>query len=311
MSELQNPEIFRTILDSLHTGVFVVDREGKIVYWNQGAAHAAGYMQHEVIGRPFENIMQCRRDVSKTDEQSPPCSFTRILHEGKATAVGVHLRHKRGHSVPMLVHWAPIRNQHGSILAVAASFDTRSSRSQREQDQHNLLPLAGLDIATGVANHNFTLFHLRENLASFTEYHIPFGIIRVRADGLEHFRATYGREASDAIFLVIAQTLSNSFRPSDFVGRWGGDEFLVILTNCGSAGVRSVYERTCKIIGFAEIRWWGKLLSLSTSMGCASAEPGDTIELLLKRAQYAPDQAAAAAAGDGSPGPRNHLREQG
>jgi diguanylate cyclase (GGDEF)-like protein/PAS domain S-box-containing protein len=306
MSELQNPEIFRTILDSLQTGVCVVDREGRIVYWNQGAAHAAGYMQHEVIGRPYEDIMQCRRDAN---EHSPACPFTRILHEGKPTAVGVHLRHKRGHSVPMLMHMVPVRNQHGSILAIAASFDSRSFRSQREQDQRNLLPLAGLDVGTGVANHNFTLFHLRENLASFTEYHIPFGIIRVRADGLEHFRATYGREAGDAIFLVIAQTLSNSFRPSDFVGRWGEDEFLVILTNCGNVGLRSVYERARKIIGSAEIRWWGKLLSLPTSMACASVEPGDTIELLLQRAEYAPEQAAVTAAADGPPGPRNRLRE--
>jgi diguanylate cyclase (GGDEF)-like protein/PAS domain S-box-containing protein len=307
MSELQSPEIFRTILDNLHTGVCVVDREGKIAFWNQGAAHATGYMQHEVIGRSYEDIMQCRSGAQRTVEPSPACPFTRILHEGKPTAVGVHLRHKRGHSVSMLMYMAPIRNQTGSILGVVVSFDARSSRSRREQDQHNLLPLAGLDVSTGIANHNFTLFHLRENLASYTEYHIPFGIIRVHANGLEHFRATYGREASAAIFLVIAQTLSNSFRPSDFVGRWGEDEFLVILTNCGSAGVRSVYERSQKLIGSAEIRWWGKLLSLSTSMGCASAELGDTIELLLKRAQYPPDQAGAAAA-DAS-GARNRLRE--
>ena len=305
MSELQSPEIFRTILDSLQTGVCVVDREGKIVFWNQGAAHVAGYMQHEVIGRPYEDIMQCRRDAQKTDEHSPACPFTRILHEGKPTAVGVHLRHKRGHSVPMLMHMVPVRNQHGSILAIAASFDSRSFRSQREQDQHNLLPLAGLDIATGVANHNFTLFHLRENLASFVEYHIPFAIMRVRANGLEHFRAAYGREAGDAISLVIAQTLSNSFRPSDFVGRWGEDEFLVILTNCGNTGVRSVYERSRKLIGSAEIRWWGELLSLSTSMGFASVEPGDTIDLLLQRAGCLPNQAGAAAATSGPPAARH------
>lgn len=303
MSELQNPEIFRTILDSLQTGVCVVDREGKIVFWNQGAAHVVGYMQHEVIGRSYEVVMHCQREDHRHDAHSPAGPFTRILHEGKATAVGVYLRHKRGHSLPTLMHMVPIRNQHGSILAIAASFDPH--RSQREHSQRNLLPLAGLDVGTGVANHNFTLFHLREHLASFAEYHIPFGIIRVRADGLEHFRAAYGREASDAISLVIAQTLSNSLRPSDFVGRWGEDEFLVILSNCGSTGVRSVYERSRKLIGSAEIRWWGELLSVSTSMGSASVEPGDTIELLLQRARYLSNQAGAAAAASSPPAVRN------
>jgi len=304
MTELQSPEIFRNILDSLQTGVCVVDREGKILFWNEGAAHVSGYMQHEVIGHSYEQVMQCQREQGDR-EHGRGSPFTRILHEGKATAVGVYLRHKRGHSVPMLMHMAPVRNQHGSILAIAASFDPQSSRSQREHSQRNLLPLAGLDVSTGVANHNFTLFHLREHLASFAEYHIPFGFIRVRADGLDHFRAAYGREASDAIAKLIAQTLSNGLRPSDFVGRWGEDEFLVILTNCGSAGVRSVYERTRKILRSAEIRWWGELLSLPTSMGCTSVELGDTVELMLKRAEYLPNQRAAAAAQGSAAGP-NH-----
>jgi diguanylate cyclase (GGDEF)-like protein/PAS domain S-box-containing protein len=283
----------------------VVDREGKILFWNEGAAHVSGYMQHEVIGHSYEQLMQCQRENEGGREHGAANPFARILHEGKASVVGVYLRHKRGHSVPMLMHMAPVRNQHGSILAIAASFDPQSSRSEREHSQRNLLPLAGLDVSTGIANHNFTLFHLREHLASFAEYHIPFGIIRVRADGLDHFRAAYGREANDAIAKVIAQTLSNSFRPGDFVGRWGEDEFLVILTNCGSAGVRSVYERTRKILRSAEIRWWGELLSLPTSMECSSVESGDTVELLLQRAGSCPNRPAAAAVADGSPVVRN------
>lgn len=301
MTELQSPEIFRNILDSLPTGVCVVNREGKIVFWNEGAAHVSGYRQHEVIGHSYEQVMQCQHENQKTSESNPGSPFTRILQEGKATAVGVYLRHKRGHSVPTLMRMAPVRNQHGSILAIAASFDPQASRSQREHSQRNLLPLAGLDVSTGVANHNFTLFHLREHLASFAEYQIPFGIIRVQADGMDHFCAAYGREAGDAIALVIAQTLSNSFRPSDFVGRWGEDEFVVILANCGNTGVRSVYERARKILRAAEIRWWGELLSLPTSMGCTSVELGDTVELMLQRADYPPDRPESRAAAAGPP----------
>lgn len=305
MPELQNPEILRTVLDSLQTGVCVVDRDGKIVFWNQGAAHAAGYMQHEVMGRCSQDVMVCPRGDPSNHEQSLACPFTRTLHEGKPTTVGMHLRHKRGYSVPVLVHLAPVRNQHGSIVAVAASFDAQSSRSQAEHSRRNLPPLAGMDASSGVANHHLTLFHLQENLASFTQYHIPFGILRVRADGLEHFRAAYGREASDAISLVIAQTLSNSFRPSDFVGRWSDDEFLVLLSNCGSAGVQSVYERSRKLSPSAEIRWWGELLAVPISMGYTSVELGDTIDLLLQRAECPQPSSTAFAAAAGSPRPRS------
>ena len=50
MSELENPEIFRAVLDNLPTAVYLVDRNGKILFWNQGAEHITGHMRHEVIG---------------------------------------------------------------------------------------------------------------------------------------------------------------------------------------------------------------------------------------------------------------------
>jgi len=51
MSELQDPEIFRSVLDALQTGVSVADRNGKILFWNQGAERLTGHKQHEVVGR--------------------------------------------------------------------------------------------------------------------------------------------------------------------------------------------------------------------------------------------------------------------
>src|SRR5579872_5777924 len=51
MSELQDPEIFRTVLDTLQTGVSVTDRNGRILFWNQGAERVTGHKRHEVVGR--------------------------------------------------------------------------------------------------------------------------------------------------------------------------------------------------------------------------------------------------------------------
>lgn len=51
MMELQDPEIFQTVLDSLHIGVCLVGRDGRILYWNEGAEKITGYRRHEVLGR--------------------------------------------------------------------------------------------------------------------------------------------------------------------------------------------------------------------------------------------------------------------
>ena len=140
-------------------------------------------------------------------------------------------------------------------------------------------------------NQEFTQFHLAENLASFTRYHLPFGIIAIQVDRLEHFRSNYGPPAGDAILSVVAQTMKNVFRPTDFVGRWADDQFLAILINCGDHGVET-WERIRSLITCAGLRWWSDELSVTTSVGYATAQTGDTIDSLLNRAQVSLQQAS-------------------
>src|ERR1700680_4118702 len=76
MPDLQDPELFRTVLDSLQTGVFVADRNGKILFWNQGAERLTGHKRHEVVGR------WCRDHilVQRNDQGCAACGGTCPLH---------------------------------------------------------------------------------------------------------------------------------------------------------------------------------------------------------------------------------------
>ena len=302
MSVLRNPELFRTVLDNLQTGVCVADRSGKIQLWNHGAELITGHLQYELIGRPYTDYFQAPAKATAPVDPEGASAFTRSLHEGKPAQARVQLRHKEGHLLPVLLHTAPIRDPHGSIVAICGSFDVERFRAQDLRSRRHSVPHNCLDAVTGVATHGFTQFHLRENLAGLAEYQMPFGVICARAEGLEHFGATYGREASDAMLSVIAQDLSNCFRPADLVGRWAQDEFLAILPNCPAPALEKVFKRIRKTIPSAEIRWWGELLSLPLTLGCAAAEPADTIETLMQRAwrllgQITGAKASIAAAG--------------
>ncbi len=136
-----------------------------------------------------------------------------------------------------------------------------------------------MDETTGVANHGFIEFHMRENLAGFVEYHVPFGIMCVQVEHFDHLRAAYGRQATDSILRVVAETLRNGLRPSDVVGHWGENQFLAVLPNCGGRGAEKAAERVQKLVAGAGIHWWGEHLSIATSIGYAGAEAGDTGEI--------------------------------
>jgi len=308
MSDLQDPEIFRTVLDSLQTGVSMLDRNGKIQFWNQGAERLTGHKRHEVVGRSCRNNILPHCNDQGCVACGATCPFTRTMREAKPQEAKMQLRHKEGHPVHVLMRIAPIRDSHGSIIGIAESFDEQKFGSDRDRNRHTLAAHGCMDETTGVPNHEFTRFHLSENFESFALYHLPFGIIAIQVDRLEHLRAAYGRQAGDAVLRVVAQTMKNAFRPSDFLGRWTEDQFLAILINCGRPGVEQTWERIRKMVTCAGLRWWSDQLLVTTSVGYATAQAGDTIASLLNRAQSSLEQssvkqaATAATGSQGSPG---------
>jgi len=296
------------VLDSLQTGVSMVDRNGKILFWNQGAERLTGHKRHEVVGRSCRDNILVQCNDRGCVACGATCPISRTLHEGKPQEAKMQLRHKAGHPVHVLMRIAPIRDPHGSIIGITESFDEQKFESERERNRHTLAEHGCMDETTGVPNHDFTQFHLSKNFAGFARYHLPFGVIAIQVDRLEHFRAAYGRQAGDAVLRVVAQTMRNAFRPSDFLGRWTEDQFLAILINCGDPGVEHTWERIRKMVTCAGLRWWSDELSVTTSVGHATVQAEDTIDSLLHRATRLLQQsstvrtASASAGSQGSQG---------
>ncbi len=302
MADLLDPEILRTVLDSLQTGVCLTDREKKIRFWNEGAERITGYHRHEVVGHSWKENTLPRCDGEACESCGATCPFSRSIQDGKAIETKLDLRHKEGHRTSVHLWMVPIRDAHGSVIGTAQSFDRRAQISERRREQ-SLATYGCLDEITGIPNHSFTEFNLRENLASFATYHLPFGIMLIEIDALDHFQSSYGREAAAAVLHVVAQTLKDSLRPTDFLGRWRKTQFLAILMNSTHSGVTAAAERIRRLVRCAHLEWWGDELKVSTSVGSATIQAGDTLEVLIERAHKslqqnkAPESAARHAAG--------------
>src|SRR5438067_1256624 len=119
MPELQDPDIFRTILESLQTGVYVVGRDGRILFWNQGAEKITGYLRHEALGRFCrENVLAHCNDHNCV-QCGVSCPIAGTLHEGKSSQGEIYFRHKKGHRVPVYLRTVAIRDPHGSVIGAA------------------------------------------------------------------------------------------------------------------------------------------------------------------------------------------------
>jgi PAS domain S-box-containing protein len=282
MSGWVDPEVFQTVLIGLQTGVYLVDRDRKIVFWNDGAQRITGYMRHEVIGRFCRDDLLCYCDDQGEPLHGSLAPLTNALQEGRPRQAHLYLRHKAGHRVPVRLHTTPIRDGKGAIVGAAESFDEASFVLPLDRHQSQLAAYGCLDPGSNSPNHAFTHSHLRENLSCFSEYHLPFGVLCIEIEQLQQLRETRGGEAVEAILHVIAQTIRHAL-PDAFLGRWSYEQFLVIISDCTRVDLERAVHDIRNIVARSAIHWWGDSLSAEVSLGWTMVETGDSLESLLTR----------------------------
>lgn len=152
--------------------------------------------------------------------------------------------------------------------------------------QDELEKLSNSDSLTGVYNRRATLQRLEESISRARRYHEELSILLFDVDRFMWLNHLIGRAAADVALERIASLLRRKLRDCDIIGRYGGDEFLVVLPHTGidSAWVAAERVRTSieeLEIGDAE----GRIHPITVSAGLASYEPGDDITAMTHRAE--------------------------
>jgi len=285
MPAFQDPEIYRDILDGLQIGVSVLDLKKKIVFWSDGAEQITGYSRIDVLGHSCNENILLPCNQSSCEMCSEKCPIASALHDGRPFEALSFIHHKSGHRTPVHTWAIPLRDKHGSMIGVIQTFEGEIAINGPDPNDQTMKERGWLDESTGLPNQTMMLSHLRETLGSFTELHIPFGVIWVQVHELDQLRARYGQEAATSMLQVLARTLRNTIWPTDFVGRWSENQFLAILCGCGEDALHAVTGRMRRMMSSATIIWWGEQLSARVSIGCAGAVVGDSVESLMQRAQ--------------------------
>jgi len=285
MPSFQDPEIYRDILDGLQIGVSVLDLKKKIVFWSDGAEQITGYSRIDVLGHSCNENILLPCNQSSCEMCSEKCPIASALHDGRPFEAVSFIHHKSGHRTPVHTWAIPLRDKHGSMIGVIQTFEAEIAINGPDPNDQTMKERGWLDESTGLPNQTMMLSHLRETLGSFTELHIPFGVIWVQVHELDQLRARYGQEAATSMLQVLARTLRNTIWPTDFVGRWSENQFLAILCGCGEDALHAVTGRMRRMMSSATIIWWGEQLSARVSIGCAGAVVGDSVESLMQRAQ--------------------------
>lgn len=160
MSSFHDSEICRTILESLPTGLCVVDMQKKIVFWSNGAERITGHLRYEVIGHSCisEAFLHC--DQPGCEFCNEECPLARAIKSAHPTEAVGFLHHKAGHEIPVRVRAVPVHNAHGSIIGAVETFEEQQAASPDHREDSLKLP-GCVDDATGVASRVMMQSHLR------------------------------------------------------------------------------------------------------------------------------------------------------
>jgi diguanylate cyclase (GGDEF)-like protein len=130
--------------------------------------------------------------------------------------------------------------------------------------------LAAIDDLTMILNRRFGVKRLREEFSRSARHGSPVSILMIDIDHFKSFNDTYGHNAGDAVLKKVASLLNTNLRMEDMVCRYGGEEFLILLTGAGMNDSAIMAERVRRVIASEEFKWSGSKLSISISIGVAT-----------------------------------------
>jgi diguanylate cyclase (GGDEF)-like protein len=220
------------------------------------------------------------------------CPIASALHQATAVESMNFIHHKSGYRIEVHIWVAPLRDEHGSVIGIIQTFEGEFAIHSADPNDRSMQEHGWLDAVTGLPNQPILKSHLRETLGTFTELRVPFGIVFLEINNLEEFRTKYGQGASRSILQVLARTLRNIVWPTDVVGTWSDNQFLVILMGCSQEAIHAVSGRISRMLAGATINWWGQELSAKVQVECTAARAGDTVESILQRTQQATSETA-------------------
>jgi len=297
---LENPKLFRHVLEDLPVGICIVDRERKIRFWNRCAEHLTGHLGQEVVGHVLEDIVQAcdRRGNRWTGEQ---CPVTIALWHGLPQQCTAYYLHKHGHRVALRIRTLAVLGPGEAIEGAAVLLEETFVYSEELPGP----PMYGcVDATTGIPSRRLTRAVLNECMAGVEESHLGFGVLRIRVLGLEEFRAKHGPQSVVPFLRTAAQTLRHSLDAENFLGCWGENEFLAVLPTASPVTVATTAETVWNLLRQSEVLWWGDRFPIESEVAHAMAAAGSNLESLLREmvASHSSAEAKPAAAGDDDSG---------
>jgi len=274
------------LLDNMHDAVVFVDRNLQIVLWNRGAERLTGIASSGVCQRSFVPSLIGMQDEGGEPMTESDCPVAYAIQTGVQSLKRLLIAGRNGRPMEVDFHAVPVVALDGTTHGSAILLHDASPEASLEKRCQSLHERATKDPLTQVANRaEFDRAH-QMFVEAHLERKLPCSLIICDIDHFKQVNDVHGHPAGDVVLKSFAQVLKGSCRPGDLVARYGGEEFVVLCADCNNAAAAQRAESVRRAISDLPQHVLGGR-SITASFGVTEVQPGDTPEIMLRRADRA------------------------
>lgn len=274
----------RHLLENIFDGVYYVDKDRVIRFWNKGAESISGYTSDQMVGKECgvaglrhvntEGCSMCEED----------CPLIKVMRTGKPAGDRVFLHSKSGRKIPVDLHATPIfRN--GEIIGAVEVFRDASAYVELEEINKQLTRMAYKDPLTDIPSRRWIMDRLKLESDRLERYGESMCIGIFDIDDFKKLNDHYGHLVGDKALKQVATHFKSNLRSSDIIGRMGGDEFLFALLNTEIPEGEKLIRRLKDTI--SKVATNGLQLDIKISIGLFHFEGKEDINAALGKADLA------------------------
>lgn len=276
--------IWQKTLDAVNQGLILIDREGRVLLWNEWVAHHSGIPSEYALTRPLESLflegltISFRTALKRALAHRLPILISNALHRAPLPLYSPPITRDEQPRIQQSITITPVlvdEETHFCLIQITdASLSLKRENLLKSQSER-LNREATTDVLTGAYNRRFFNDRYRSELGRAQRQGAALSLVMIDIDFFKNYNDHYGHPAGDKILVAVVNALKAQLnRPTDMVVRYGGEEFMVLLPDVDTEGSLSIAEKLRLAVADLQIPHADSKVSdhVTISVGAASLQ---------------------------------------
>jgi len=273
------------LFDHFLEGIYFVDRFRKILFFNLAAETITGFSAKEVVNASCFNNLFNHMSEEGIKLCFNGCPLQKTILTNTVIASTVYLQHRDGHRLKVKVKTLPVVEE-GEVIGALEVFSPVVEEHLLQETIAFYKNKMMTDPLTQLNNRQILEKDIPETIRQSKSV-TSFGVIFIDIDNFKKINDTYGHEIGDKVLIILSKTLANSVRKDDILIRYGGEEFVIILSDVNPKSLALISEKVRFMVESSSLREGVENLKFTISIGATLLKSNDSLNSAIERADQA------------------------